>query len=257
MRGASRTYSGRAGRTHALIGVDLDIGRGERVALLGPSGAGKSTLLALLNTTLSASGGTVFIDGQDAAALSGRALRQVRRRIGTIFQMPSLVPPLSTLDNVLCGRLPHWSLWRTLRSFVSPSPADRALAERVLAEVGLAGLGAARADELSGGQQQRVAIARALAQEPDAVLADEPFAALDPALKERLAELLCEVAGGRTLVTALHDVDLALTYFPRIVGLSEGRVVFDLPAGDVTRERLAALYERGTGDGDGRSAAPH
>jgi phosphonate transport system ATP-binding protein len=242
LRGAGVTYRGRAGRVVALADVDLTIAPGERVALLGPSGAGKSTLLGLLNAMLRATRGTVLIGGRDAALLSGRALRTVRRGIGTIFQQPGLVPSLSALDNVLAGRLPHWSLLATARNWVRPAAAEVARAEAALAAVGLSGMSAARADELSGGQQQRVAIARALVQEPTAVLADEPFSALDPALTGRLAELISTVTRGLTVVMALHDVDLALGWFPRIVGVQGGRVAFDLPASAVKKERLAALY---------------
>jgi phosphonate transport system ATP-binding protein len=229
--------------TRALGGVSLQVAAGEHVALLGPSGAGKTTLLSLLNATLRATEGRVLADGQDVARLSHAQLRTLRRRIGTVFQLPPLVPTLTALQNALCGRLAHWSLFQAARQLVLPSRVEEARAREVLAAVGLAGREESLAAELSGGQQQRVAIARALLQEPEVLLADEPFASLDPGLTLSLSELLFEQAAkGRTLVAALHDVDLALRCFPRIVGVEGGVVQFDLPRAQVTDALLGRLY---------------
>jgi phosphonate transport system ATP-binding protein len=229
----------------ALSGISLQIRAGERVALLGPSGAGKTTILRLLNATLRASEGRVVVDGRDVAAQSAAELRALRRRIGTVFQLPPLVPSLTTLQNALCGRVPRWTLWESARQFLSPSEAELSRALRALEAVGLAGREDARASELSGGQQQRVAIARVLLQEPEALLADEPFASLDPGLTASISSLLFDVAAkGRTLIAALHDVALALRFFPRIVGICEGRVQFDLRADEVKPRLLETLYER-------------
>jgi phosphonate transport system ATP-binding protein len=247
--------------TAALSGVTLEIAAGEHVALLGPSGAGKSTLLSLCNATLRATSGRVLADGRDVALLSHAQLRALRRRIGTVFQLPPLVPTLTVLQNALCGRLAHWSLWQAARQLVLPSREEESRARAVLAAVGLEGREESLAGELSGGQQQRVAIARVLLQEPEVLLADEPFASLDPGLVQSLSALLFETAGrGRTLVAALHDVDLALRCFPRIVGLAGGVVQFDLPREQVGPSRLRALYERETAPrlaavGDGASDA--
>jgi len=166
----------------------------------------------------------------------------VRRRIGTVFQHPSLVPSLSAAQNAICGRLGSWTVLRSLRALLAPSPEDVRVATDALDTVGLSGKSAVRADELSGGQQQRVAIARVLVQGPEVVLADEPFASLDPGLTAQISELLFGAARGRTLIAALHDVDLALRHFPRIVGLRAGRVSFDLPAQEIGRQRLDELY---------------
>jgi phosphonate transport system ATP-binding protein len=241
-------YQGRAGRVQALEDVTLRIADGERVAVLGPSGAGKSTLLRLLNATLRPSAGALRIQGRDAAALRGRDLRRVRRGIGTVFQQPALVAPLSAAQNALCGRIARWSLLGSVRALVAPPEEELRLAMQALATVGLADRAQARADELSGGQQQRVAIARVLVQDPEVVLADEPFASLDPGLTAQLADLLLRVCEGRTLIALLHDVRLALDRFPRIVGLQAGRLVFDLPSGEVTPLHLESLYrQRGVG----------
>ena len=240
----SKIYPSRAGDVASLREVSFSIARGERVALLGPSGAGKTSLFRLLNATLQASAGAVLFEGQDLARLGPRQLRALRRRIGTVFQQPPLVPSLTALQNALCGRLGHFGVLETLRALLSPPPRELRRAREALLAVGLEGKEGARADELSGGQQQRVAIARVLVQEPEVVLADEPFAALDPALTRSIAELLFASASGRTLIVTLHDVELALRLFPRIIGLSGGRVAFDAAATSVTPAMLAALYAR-------------
>ena len=238
----SKVYPSRAGDVASLREVSFSVARGERVALLGPSGAGKTSLFRLLNATLRPSGGAVLFEGQDLARLGPRQLRAVRRRIGTVFQQPPLVPSLTALQNALCGRLGYFGVFGALRALVSPPARELQRARDALAAVGLAGKEKSRADELSGGQQQRVAIARVLVQDPEVVLADEPFAALDPALTESIAELLFATASGRTLIVTLHDVELALRLFPRIIGLAAGRVAFDASAGAVTPAMLSALY---------------
>ena len=244
LRSVAHVYRGRAGAVRALDEVTLRVSPGERVALLGPSGAGKSTLLRLLNATLRPSRGALSFEGRDLGALGSRELRAVRRRIGTVFQHPSLVPSLTALQNALCGRLGSWSLLRSLRALVSPRDEEVRAGLAALETVGLSGKAAARADELSGGQQQRVAIARVLVQDPELVLADEPFASLDPGLTVQLADLLFAVTQRRTFVAAMHDVDLALERFQRVVGLRAGRIVFDVPAAEVTQGRLQELYAR-------------
>jgi phosphonate transport system ATP-binding protein len=244
LRGVAHVYPARAGAVRALEDVALRVAPGERVALLGPSGAGKSTLLRLLNATLRPSRGALSFEGRDLAGFRSRELRSVRRRIGTVFQHPSLVPSLTALQNALCGRLGSWGLLRSLRALVAPGAEEVRAGLAALETVGLSGKAAARADELSGGQQQRVAIARVLVQDPEVVLADEPFASLDPGLTVQLADLLFAVTQRRTFVAAMHDVDLALERFQRVVGLRSGRIVFDLPSAEVTEERLHELYAR-------------
>jgi phosphonate transport system ATP-binding protein len=247
-RQAGHVYPTRTGAVRSLERIDLRIEKGEHLALLGPSGAGKSSLLRLFNATLRPDSGELRFEGRDLSALSRRELREVRRRIGTVFQQPSLVPPLSALQNALCGRLGSWGLGRSLRALIAPTAEDLRAARAALATVGLAGKESARADELSGGQQQRVAIARVLVQDPEVVLADEPFSSLDPTLRTQLAELLFDVAKGRTLIAALHDVELALARFPRLVGLRGGRIAFDARREDVTPGMIDALYaQRGVG----------
>jgi phosphonate transport system ATP-binding protein len=240
----SQVYPSRAGDVRSLREVSFEVAQGERVALIGPSGAGKTSLFRLLNATLRPSGGAVLFERQDLAALSPRQLRAVRRRIGTVFQQPPLVPSLTALQNALCGRLGHLGVFGALRALVSPPAREVQRARDALDAVGLSGKEQSRADELSGGQQQRVAIARVLVQAPEVVLADEPFSSLDPALTESIAELLFASASGRTLIVTLHDVQLALRLFPRIIGIAAGSVAFDAPADGVTPGMLEALYAR-------------
>ena len=244
LRGVGHVYSGRAGAVRALEDVTLRVSRGERVALLGPSGAGKSTLLRLLNATLRPTRGTLCFEDRDLCAQAPGELRAVRRRIGTVFQHPSLVPSLTALQNSLCGRLGSWNLLRSIRALVAPVQDDVRAGLAALETVGLSGKASARADELSGGQQQRVAIARVLVQDPEVVLADEPFASLDPGLTVQLADLLFAVTQRRTLIAAMHDVDLALQRFQRIVGMRGGRIVFDVQTAEVSPSLLQELYAR-------------
>ena len=245
LQGVRRRFDGQAGPVAALDGVSLEVAAGERLVVLGPSGAGKTTLFGLLNTTLRPTEGTVRFEEEDVGGLTRRALRAVRRRIGTVFQQPRLVPSLTVTQNALLGRVGHWSFADAVRSWLRPSLEDLARVDAALGAVGLQHLAAARGDELSGGEQQRVAIARVLVQEPSAVLADEPFSSLDPTLREGMGELLLGVAArGRTLVAVMHDVEFALRHFPRVVGLRAGQVMFDLPTAQVTPALLEQLYLR-------------
>lgn len=240
----TKQYRTREGVVDALAGVTLDLREGEHVALIGRSGVGKSTLFRLLNATQRPTSGLLEFGGREVGRMSGRELRGLRRRVGTVYQQHHLVPSLSVLDNALCGRLGHWSLLRTLGSALRPSRREVEAAEAVLEAVGLADKLRARADELSGGQQQRLAIARALMQEPDVLLADEPVASLDPGLADSITNLLVKIAAesGRTLVVSLHAVELACRYFPRVVALRRGRVAFDVRASHVDRDMLDKVF---------------
>jgi phosphonate transport system ATP-binding protein len=249
LRQVGLVYASGAGPVRALSDVTLTIARGERVAVLGPSGAGKSSLLKLLNATVRPTNGSIRFEGRELSSLAGRELRDIRRRMGTVFQQPSLVPPLTALQNALCGRLGSWTLFRSLRALYATAPDDARRGLNALETVGLSDKAAARADELSGGQQQRVAIARVLVQDPEVVLADEPFASLDPGLTSQLADLLFRVAEGRTLIALLHDVSLALAHFPRIIGMRAGKIEFDRHPGEVSAAMLRNLYALEPGAG--------
>lgn len=246
LESATKFFTQRNRQVQALSCISLHVQPGERLALLGQSGAGKTTLFRLLNGTLRPSAGSVRFEGRDTASLSGSELRTMRRRVGTIYQQHNLVPSLTALENALCGALGRMSFLETLRSVFQPVKTDVEQAIHALELVGLADKRNARADELSGGQQQRLAAARVLMQSPDVILADEPTASLDPALAETITSLLIRLArdGRRTLIMAVHKIDLARQYFPRIVGLRAGCLSFDAPASSVRDDLLATLYGR-------------
>lgn len=246
LHGVSKYFSRRREEVQALNGVTLEVQPGEMLALLGPSGGGKTTLFRLLNATLRPTSGAVVFDGADTLSLTGSGLRAMRRRVGTIYQQHNLVPSLTTLENALCGALGRMSLLATLRSILRPAKPDVDRALHALELVGLLDKHNARADELSGGQQQRLAVARVLMQSPDVILADEPTASLDPALAETITSLLLGLArdGKKTLIMAVHKVDLALRHFPRVVGLRAGGLSFDVPAREVQADLLDAFYSQ-------------
>jgi phosphonate transport system ATP-binding protein len=237
----------------ALAGVDLGVAASERVALIGPSGAGKTTLLRVAAAGLRPTEGGVTLLDERPWSVSARALKALRARVGFVHQAPPIPPRLRVVTAVLAGRLGQWSLARALRSWVLAG--DAAGARDALARVGLGERLFDRCDQLSGGQLQRVAVARTLYQAPRLLLADEPVSALDATTADAVLRELVgySTSSGATLVASLHAVDLALRWFPRIVGVREGVVMFDLPAAAVTPERLAALY---AGDAGGSVAQP-
>lgn len=232
----------RFGDQWALRDVDFRLFAGERVALVGPSGAGKSTFLSLLNGTVTPTEGDVRMFGRDLAALGPAQLRRTQAKLGTIHQQFDLVGPLRVIHNVNAGRLAQWSVGKALLSLVSPREAHRAT--DALRKVGLAGKVYERTDHLSGGERQRVALARVLVQDPVAILADEPISSLDPVRGEEVMDLLRDlcIELHKTLVTSLHVFEYALSHCDRVVGLRDGRVVFDLPAASVTKDMAVGLY---------------
>lgn len=240
--GVSAGYGG----TQIIQGLDLRIAAGERVALLGPSGAGKTTVLRLCAAALAPQAGRCSIAGV-ALAGDAPAPRSLRSAIAIIHQRQDLVARSSVVRNVMAGRLGRWSAWQTLRTWCWPAQRDIAEVHAVLQRVELGECLWQRCDRLSGGQQQRVAIARALYQDARLILADEPVSSLDPTRSAAVLDLLCRTASedGRTLVASLHQPDLARRWFPRLIGLREGRVQFDLPSEAVDDARLAALFADG------------
>lgn len=226
----------------ALDGIDLSVRRGEKVALIGPSGAGKTTLFRLLNCTFRPTSGKIWMNGEDVEALHGKRLRQARRLIGTVYQQHNLVPRLKVVHNVLSGQLGRWSTLRSLTSLIKP--AELELASQALSQVSIAEKMFERTDALSGGQQQRVAIARVLVQDPEVILADEPVSSVDPTLASTIVRLLIDISETtrKTLVVSLHSVDLALAYFPRVIGVRNGTAAFDLSPEKVTDPMLDDLY---------------
>jgi phosphonate transport system ATP-binding protein len=237
VRGLSKRY----GELTALADVSLKVEAGEMLVVLGPSGAGKSTLLRCINRLVTPSTGEVRIGG-DPPATGGAALRRLRSQVGMIFQDHNLVPRLSVLKNVLTGRLSRMPAALSLLQLFRAE--DVRIALDCLKRVELEDRAWSRADRLSGGQQQRVGIARALAQEPRAILADEPVASLDPKtarvvlndLKRASREL------GIAVLCNLHQVGYAQEFADRIIGIHGGRVVFEGRPDSLTGEALARIY---------------
>lgn len=254
----------------ALKGLSLQVGAGEQVAVIGPSGAGKTTLLQVLACALPPTAGTFTLNGQNPWRLPRRALQALRGQLFLAPQVPPLPPRQRVVTSVLAGRLPAMGLWTSLRSLCYPS--DMPAAFEALEHFDLGDKLFERVDRLSGGERQRVGLARAVMAMPSVslsagarpapsghssvgnangvsaqlLLVDEPLSALDPARsRQAIAALLAQTrASGVTLVATLHQVDVALTHFPRVVGMREGRIAFDLPAAQVTRDKLAQLYDQ-------------
>ena len=232
-----------AGRAPALTEIDLVIAQGEQLAIIGPSGAGKTTLLNTLACAHRPSAGRFELYGQDPWRLDQAARHQLRARMFLAPQTPPLPPRQRVVNAVLAARLPHWSFWQALSSLVKPSDPDAAY--DALARFGLGEKLYARVDRLSGGERQRCALARLLLSSAQTFLVDEPLSALDPTLARMTLSTLQHEAASRnaTLICSLHQVDMAREHFARIVGLRDGRVVFDAVREHVTDAMIAALYQ--------------
>ena len=242
----------------ALKRIHLQVRAGEHVALIGPSGAGKTTLLSVIGARLLPTRGQVTVLDQAVDMQAEHSLRLLRPRIGSIYQSPPLPARQRVVTAVLAGRLGVWPVWKSLASLVYPW--DIAGAAQVLSQVQLSDKLFDRCDQLSGGQLQRVGMARVLYQQADLVLADEPVSALDPGLAQAMLQMLQQDASARraTLITSLHAVDLALGCFPRIVGLRDGEIAFDLPAQEITQAMLGDLFaNEATQAKDGDMSAAH
>ncbi|WLI90576.1 ATP-binding cassette domain-containing protein [Massilia sp. R2A-15] len=227
----------------ALHDIDLRIAQGEQLAVIGPSGAGKTTLLATLACAQRPAGGTFEAFGQDPWTLTDEQRHRLRARLCLAPQTPPLPPRQRVVTAVLAARLPQWSLWQALASLVKP--ADPEAAWGALQRFGLGDKLYARVDRLSGGERQRCGLARLLLSSAHAFLVDEPLSALDPALSQLTLSTLQQEAATRnaTLICSLHQVDIARAHFARIVGLREGRIVFDAPREQVTDAMIDALYQ--------------
>jgi phosphonate transport system ATP-binding protein len=222
--------------------VSLHIASGEQVAIIGPSGAGKTTLLHTLGCALRPTTGSLQLGDDNPWALKSAQLKLLRGQLFLAPQVPPLPPRQRVVTAVLAGLLPHLSFWASLKSLFYPS--NIALADAALARFDLSEKLFDRVDRLSGGERQRVGLARILAAKASLLLVDEPLSALDPARAEQAINTLVSFAreSGATLVCTLHHVEMALKSFPRIVGMRDGEVVFDLPAIEVTAQRLHDLY---------------
>ena len=231
--------------TRALQGVDLSVKLGEFVVILGSSGSGKTTLLRSINGLVNPEAGEVkFCD----RVISSATLPDLRKETGMVFQDFNLVNNLSSINNVLTGLLDSSNSFMSMLYLFSREQKMQAL--KCLEMVGLLDKAYSRVDKLSGGQKQRVGIARAIIKNPTLLLADEPVASLDPMISGSIMTLLRNIGHkiGLTVICNLHQVDIALKYSDRIVGLSGGRIVLDAPTKDLDEEYIRKIYQ-GHGSG--------
>jgi phosphonate transport system ATP-binding protein len=230
----------------ALKGISFDVKKGEFLVVIGLSGSGKSTLLRCLNRLHDPTGGEVKFHEKDTVQLSTAAeIRNLRKKIGMIFQHFNLIPRHTVLSNVLMGKLAYTSTWRSLLGFFSDE--DKSEAMKYLKLVGIAEKAYIRADQLSGGQQQRVAIARALTQNPEVLLADEPVASLDPATCHIVMDYLRKVNQelGITVICNLHFLSLVRIYATRVIALKDGELVFEGDPKDIDQAWFEKIYGEG------------
>lgn len=228
--------------TMALQDMNFSVKEGEFVSIIGPSGAGKSTLLRCINRMIEASSGEIIFDGVDILKLDKKSLRKVRATIGMVFQHYNLVTRLSVIENVLHGRLGYKS---TLAgAFGLYSEEEKKQAVHILGLLGLEDQVYKRCDQLSGGQKQRVGIARALIQNPRMLLCDEPIASLDPNSAKIIMDHLKNISStlGITCIVNLHQVDVALKYSDRIIGINNGKKVYDGPPKEITEDIVRNIY---------------
>lgn len=231
-----------------LDNINLKIDQGEFVAIIGLSGAGKSTLIRTINRMIDITSGKLTVNGKEVNNLKGKELRKFRRKIGMIFQSFNLVTRTSVIKNVLTAKVPDIPFVRSAFSIFTKDEKLQAL--EALDKVGIVEKAFIRADQLSGGQQQRVALARTLAQNPEIILADEPVAALDPITARRVMEDFRKINKEMniSILINIHHVELALNYADRIIGIRDGKIVYDGKAEYVTEEILDDIY-KGKADG--------
>ena len=223
----------------ALKGINLKVHKGEFVSILGPSGSGKTTLLRSINGLETASGGEIYFDHK---IVNNNTISDVQKKTGMIFQEFNLVNNLSAINNVLTGLLNSSNKFLSLFYLFSKNQKIKAL--RSLETVGLLEKSYSRSDELSGGQRQRIGIARAIIKKPLLLLADEPVASLDPKAANLILSLLKRINQdfGTTILCNLHQVDLAKKYSDRIVGLQDGKIIFDENSPKINTTNLEKIY---------------
>jgi len=228
--------------TVGLRDVSFEVKDGEFLVVIGLSGSGKSTLLRCINRLIEPTEGKIYWDDVDITAARPAEMRQIRSRIGMVFQQFNLVKRSSVMTNVLSGRLGYVNPWLSLLGVWPRDERDRAM--RALERVGIAEKAGSRADALSGGQQQRVGIARALMQEPKLLLADEPVASLDPVLAHSILQYLemLNKTDGTTVLCSLHFLDLVHRYATRVIGLKDGVKVFEGAPSELDRVRFKEIY---------------
>ncbi len=243
IKGLQKTYPN---GVQALKGVSFDVKKGEFLVVIGLSGSGKSTLLRCLNRLHDPTGGEIFFYDQDVTRLqSSSEIRDLRKKIGMIFQHFNLIPRHTVLSNVLMGKLATTPTWRSMFGLFSDQDKEEAM--KYLRLVGIADKAHIRADQLSGGQQQRVAIARALTQNPKVLLADEPVASLDPATCHTVMDYLRKVNQelGITIVCNLHFLSLVRQYATRVIALKGGELVYEGDPQSIDNAWFEKIYGAG------------
>ncbi|MGN0350950.1 MAG: phosphonate ABC transporter ATP-binding protein [Roseburia sp.] len=242
----SKVYNG---TTKALDDINLKIEEGEFVSIIGPSGAGKSTILRCINRLIDTSSGVIEFDGQDITKIKKKKeLRNIRTKTGMIFQHYNLVERLSVIENVLHGTLGKKSTLNGMLGRYTEEEKIRAF--EILEELGLSAQAYKRCDELSGGQKQRVGIARAIMQQPKLILCDEPIASLDPKSSKVIMDHLKEINRTKkiTCIVNLHQVDVAINYSQRIIGVAGGKIVYDGPANKLDKNTIHFIYQSSSKD---------
>lgn len=230
--------------TQALTDVSFTIDQGEFVAIIGLSGSGKSTLIRCVNRMHEISSGELYVNKVDVSKLKGKKVRDFRQNIGMVFQSFNLVTRTSVINNVMTASVPDLPLWRKLLGvFTKENKMDALTA---LDNVGILDKAYVRVDQLSGGQQQRVALARVLAQNPKIILADEPVASLDPVTSTEVMNDFKKInqENNISILLNIHEVDLALEYADRIIGINKGHIVYDGKSSDMTQDILDKIYEQ-------------
>lgn len=245
IRDLAHTYDG---KRFILKDINLEIEAAEIAVMVGPSGVGKSTLLRCINRLTQPTRGSVKVFGEEVVSASRIQLRQIRRKIGVIFQQFNLFERQTVIDNVLLGRLGYLDSWRSLLYFpkLVYKDTDYELAKQALKEVDLEEFACQRVINLSGGQKQRVAIARALVQQPKIILADEPVSNLDPYLARDIMFLLTSIAKKKrlTIFASLHSIELAQSYAGRIIGIAQGKIIYDGNPKEINEKTIRKIYER-------------
>lgn len=236
----------RFGANVAVENVSFSIGKSAMIGIIGASGAGKSTLLRMINRLADSSEGSIYFKDQDVTRLTGNAKRKWQSECAMIFQQFNLVPRMDVVSNVLHGTLNQRSTLATLFNLYPTEDIHRAI--EILDRLGIAENAPKRAEALSGGQQQRVAIARALMQDPQIILADEPIASLDPMNAQIVMDALRRIheEDGRMVIANLHTLDTARRYCDRVIGMRQGRVVFDGTPEQLTTGVAREIYGAGT-----------
>lgn len=232
--------------TRALKDINFKVEEGEFISVIGPSGAGKSTLLRCVNRLVNISEGSIVLDGTDITKVKGKELRNVRTKTGMIFQHYNLVERLSVVENVLHGLLGKKNAISGMLGLYTEAEKQQAFS--IISDLGLTEQAYKRCSELSGGQKQRVGIARAIMQQPKVLLCDEPIASLDPKSSKVIMDHLAKINKMKniTCIVNLHQVDVAMKYSDRIIGVSNGEIVYDGKPEHLSEEEIHKIYQSDT-----------